>query len=108
MKDESKTMLKYIDCSKNCFNFFKKNENKFQYKMQNYYSQITEQNYWYMLCCMPPLHMHGKAFLMSELNSGNLTNGAIEIAGKYYVFVIAVKDFKKTIIELLQRHEGDK
>ena len=97
-------MLKYIDCGKDCFSFFRINENEFHYDMRDYYSEITEENYWYMLDVLPPLFMHGKAFLMLERNKGCLTNGAIAIAGKYYVFSIAIKDFQKTIIELLREH----
>lgn len=51
--------------------------------------ETTEQVYWYFLECLPPLHMTGGGFVMSECTTGDLYESFVEIDGRYYCAVVA-------------------
>lgn len=51
--------------------------------------ETTEQVYWYFLECLPPLHMTGGGFVMSECTMDDLYESFLEIDGRYYCAVVA-------------------
>lgn len=51
--------------------------------------ETVESVYWYFLECLPPLHMTGRGFVMSECTMGDLYESFWEIDGRYYCAVIA-------------------
>jgi len=94
------TLIKEFKMAKTLHNdFYKfcKANKESGYNFKNVYTEIDEDQYWYMLEVLPPYSMIGTAFLMSEFNKGSLVNGAIKLNNKYYVFAIDVHDFKECI-----------
>ena len=53
--------------------------------------ETTRDVYWYFLECLPPLHMTGAGFVMSECTMGDLYESFWEIDGRYFSAVIAWK-----------------
>ena len=50
--------------------------------------ETTKETYWYFLECLPPLHMTGAGFVMTECTMNGLYDCFFEIDGRYYCAVI--------------------
>ena len=59
----------------------------------NKVEEITEDLYYDMLECLPPIHLKGcRGFLMSEFLTGNITSQFWKDGDKYYHAYVDVKD----------------
>ena len=97
--------FKLVKTSHNSFTEYVKANRQAGYFFKNTYTEISKDDYWYMLEVLPPAKMSGSAFLMSERNYEFLTNGAFTFSnslkespeGKFYIFTIDSRQWKEAI-----------
>ena len=98
--------FKKIQC-KDFYDFARINREEYGYRMCDTYSEISEDDYYYMLEVLPPHAMIGTAFAMSEFNTRSLTNMAIKVNNRYYVAVIDFEFWKESVKSLYNTIKED-
>lgn len=92
--------------TKDAFEFCKWNQEVMSYGAEKVYCEISEDDYWYFLEILPPYKMVGTAFLMSEFNTGDKTNGFVKFKNKYFAFVCCVQDFESMVLAIYEKEIG--
>lgn len=58
------------------------------------WQEITEENYYGMLECLPPIYVSGvSGFMMSEAQNGDLRAGFVEKLGRFFACYSTMKNF---------------